>query len=99
MVRDAKKERAERDTLRRRFWTELLEKAAQKTNIHTNAIPSDRYYSTVSSGVPGLYYGYILPLECCPSGAIHLSVRRCRGERAHFRSVACSAGGHRVRLR
>jgi hypothetical protein len=60
MVGDAKKVRAERDTLRRRFWTKLLEKAAQKTNIHANAMPSDRYYSTVSSGVPGLYYGYIL---------------------------------------
>ena len=59
-VGDVKKERVERDAVRRRFWAELLEKAAQKTTIHANAMPSDRYYSTVSSGVPGLYYGYVL---------------------------------------
>ena len=59
-VGDAKKERAERHTIRLRFWTELLEKAAQKTNLHASATPSDKYYSTVSSGVPGFYYGYIL---------------------------------------
>lgn len=59
-VGDSKKERAERFSIRRRFWTELLQKAAQKTDLHVNATPTDKYYSTVSSGVPGFNYGYIL---------------------------------------
>jgi hypothetical protein len=56
----AKKDQTEAHTVRHRFWTRLLEKAAQRNNIHANATPSSRYYSTVSTGVPGLYYGYVL---------------------------------------
>ncbi len=59
-VGNSKKERAERYTIRRRFWTELLEKAAQKTGLHANSVPTDRYYSKVSSGVTGFYYSYVL---------------------------------------
>jgi hypothetical protein len=59
-VGDAKKEQTEVHSVRRRFWSRLLEKAAQRTNIHAHASPSDRYYSTVGTGIPGLYYGYVL---------------------------------------
>ncbi len=59
-VGDAKKEQTEAHTVRRRFWTRLLERAAQRTSIHAHASPSDRYYSSVSTGIPGLYYGYVL---------------------------------------
>jgi uncharacterized protein DUF4268 len=39
-------------------------------------MPSDRYYSTVSSGVPGLYYGYILLWN---AGRVELYIYRSGG--------------------
>jgi hypothetical protein len=59
-VGDAKKEQTEVHSVRQRFWSRLLEKAAQRTSIHAHASPSDRYYSIVGTGFPGLSYSYVL---------------------------------------
>lgn len=76
-VGDVKKERAERYAVRQRFWTQLLEKAAQKTDIHANATPSERHYSTVSAGISGLYYGYNLSMK--GSAWVELYINRTGG--------------------
>ena len=54
-IGEAKREISERHVLRRRFWTELLEKARTRTPLHANTSPSDRsYINTYDVGKPGL---------------------------------------------
>ena len=54
-----KKERAERYSLRHRFWTSLLEQAKDKTQLHANISPIQR--ATISTAVQsGLFLRYIV---------------------------------------
>jgi len=55
-----KQERAERYTLRKKFWTELLEKAKQKTKLHTSISPSEYNWVGTGAGKQGLSYYYII---------------------------------------
>ncbi|MEN8446146.1 MAG: DUF4268 domain-containing protein, partial [Cyanobacteria bacterium J06555_13] len=57
-VGETKKEMAERDTLRYKFWTELLERAKERTNLHSNITPGQYSWIGVSSGKRGLNYNY-----------------------------------------
>jgi hypothetical protein len=55
---ETKKELAERYTLRRRFWTELLNRAAKRTALHANISPSRYNWISTSSGISGLGFNY-----------------------------------------
>ena len=56
---ETKKEFAERQILRRRFWTQLLELARGRTTLHTNISPSQR--ATISAAVQsGLSLRYVI---------------------------------------
>jgi hypothetical protein len=55
---EAKKERAERYQIRRRFWTGLLELAKQRSALHRAISPSDRSYISAGAGRSGLAFGY-----------------------------------------
>jgi hypothetical protein len=57
-VGETKKEWAERYTLRRRFWTKLLEKSTKMTRLHANISPSRYNWLGTSAGVSGLNYNY-----------------------------------------
>lgn len=57
-VGETKKEMVERDTLRYKFWTELLERAKERTNLHANITPGHYSWIGVSSGTRGLNYNY-----------------------------------------
>jgi hypothetical protein len=57
-VGETKKEWAERYTLRRRFWAELLERANKLTRLHTNISPSRYSWIGTSAGISGLNYNY-----------------------------------------
>jgi hypothetical protein len=46
---EAKKDRAERYQIRRRFWTELLDRAKERTRLHTGVSPGEYSYL----GTPG----------------------------------------------
>ncbi len=59
-VGETKKEIAERYGLRRRFWTELLERAAKKTKLHANVSPGAYYYLQAGSGKQGITFNYIV---------------------------------------
>ena len=57
---DTKKELAGRYIIRKRFWTELLEKAKQKTKLHAGISPVPRGWIGTSAGLPtgiSLNYG------------------------------------------
>jgi hypothetical protein len=59
-VGETKKEWAGRDTLRYRFWTELLERSRQKTKLHANISPSRGNWIGTGAGKSGLGFNYAI---------------------------------------
>lgn len=57
---EAKKEWAERETLRYRFWTELLDLSKQKTKLHANISPSRGNWIGTGAGKSGLAFNYAI---------------------------------------
>lgn len=55
---EVKKEIAEGGQIRKRFWTELLEKANQRTKLHAGVSPTDRLWSGTGAGKSGLGFSY-----------------------------------------
>lgn len=59
-VGKAKKEIAERDQIRRNFWTQLLVLAKQKSRLHANISPSQHHWVGASAGKQGLGFNYVI---------------------------------------
>ena len=59
-VDDTKKELKERHVLRRRFWASLLERAKDKTKLHSNRSAVDGNYIRTGTGTTGLGLGYVI---------------------------------------
>lgn len=57
---EEKKERTERDNLRHRFWTSLLERAKEKTQLHANISSSQYNYVQTGTGKRGLTLRYVI---------------------------------------
>ena len=55
-----KKEMAERDRLRYRFFEGLLEHAKSRTQLHTNISPSKSNWVTAGAGIAGLGFSYVV---------------------------------------
>jgi hypothetical protein len=55
-VGETKKEFADRDAIRRRFWETLLERARQKTKLYNTLSPTDYGWMAFASGKPGLSF-------------------------------------------
>jgi uncharacterized protein DUF4268 len=55
---EVKKELAEGGQIRMRFWTELLEKANQRTKLHAGVSPTDHLWSGTGAGKSGLSFNY-----------------------------------------
>ena len=57
-VGDTKKELAERHIIRHRFWTELLERAKERTKLHATISPSQYSWIGTGAGKSGLGFNY-----------------------------------------
>jgi len=55
-----KTELAERHLERRQFWTQLLEKAKQRTRLHANRSPGVDHWISAGAGISGLSFNYVL---------------------------------------
>lgn len=55
-----KKEMAERYVIRRRFWTQLLERAKNKTKLHANISPTQGGWVGTGAGISGLTLNYVI---------------------------------------
>lgn len=53
-----RQERAERYEIRKRFWTQLLQLASQRTSLHANITPGQYGYVSAGSGIRGLGFNY-----------------------------------------
>jgi hypothetical protein len=56
----AGREIAERHLKRRAFWTRLLEKSKSRTALGANKSPSDDHWLSVSVGISGIYFNYLI---------------------------------------
>lgn len=54
-----KKEMAERERLRYRFFSGLLEYAKSKTQLHANISPSSQGWAATGAGMTGVIFGYV----------------------------------------
>jgi len=57
---EEKKEYAQRHILRKEFWTELLETAKDKTDLHSNVSPSIYSWIGAGAGKSGIGYNYVV---------------------------------------
>jgi len=55
-----RKEYAQRHVLRKEFWTDLLEKAKEKTNLHSNVSPNIYSWIGTGAGRSGIGYNYVV---------------------------------------
>jgi Domain of unknown function (DUF4268) len=75
-VGEVKKEIAEGASLRRRFWTGLLDRARNRTRLHGAISPSDQSWIGASAGRAGLTFDYSVTQH---SGQVELYIDRGRG--------------------
>lgn len=59
-IGEEKKEYAKRHILRKEFWTKLLEKAKEKTNLHANVTPNIYSWVGAGAGKAGINYNYVV---------------------------------------
>lgn len=57
-VGQTRKDVAERYALRNRWWTQLIERSAERTRLHAHITPGDYSWIGVSAGYPGMNYNY-----------------------------------------
>ena len=55
---EVKKDLAEGGQIRKRFWTELLKRANQRTKLHSAVSPTDRLWTGTGAGKSGLGFNY-----------------------------------------
>ena len=58
-----KKERTDRDILRRRFWTQFLERANERTPLYANISPSERGDIRTAAGERGLTFNCVIGMH------------------------------------
>jgi len=84
-VGQTRKDVAERYALRNHWWTQLIERAAQRTRLHAHITPGDYSWIGVSAGYPGMNYNYTVTQN---GRTAELYIDRGRGadeqNRAHF---------------
>ena len=61
----AKKDIAERYTIRKRWWTQLIQRSATITKLHAHITPSEYSWIGTSSGVRGLNFNYVVHRNEC----------------------------------
>lgn len=57
---EEKKQYAQRHILRKDFWTKLLEKAKERTKLHSNVSPSIYSWIAAGAGKSGISYNYVI---------------------------------------
>jgi hypothetical protein len=65
VVGEAKKEIAERYSIRKRWWTMLIQRSAAASKTHAHITPSEHGWISASSGVRGLSFNYVVMQDEC----------------------------------
>ncbi|MEI6280275.1 MAG: DUF4268 domain-containing protein [Verrucomicrobiae bacterium] len=64
-VGHAKKEFAERYSIRKRWWTSLIERSAKVNKLHAHITPGEYSWIGASSGIRGLNLNYVIAQDGC----------------------------------
>ncbi|MFB6271391.1 MAG: DUF4268 domain-containing protein [Salinibacter sp.] len=83
-VGDTKREWAERDQLRYRFWSQLLERSREYTQLHANISATNYNWLGTSSGIRGLGFNYSVRQR---AAAAELYIDRGKGADEESRQV------------
>jgi len=83
-VGQAKKEMAERELLRHRWWTQLLDCAKTKTKLHYNISPNEYSWVGTSAGKRGLNFNYTVRKN---ESIVELYVDRGKDSEAENKSI------------
>jgi hypothetical protein len=65
VVGEAKKEIAERYSIRKRWWTMLIQRSAAVSKTHAHITPSEHGWISASAGVRGLSFNYVVMQDEC----------------------------------
>jgi hypothetical protein len=83
-VGETKKEIAERYDLRYRFWTALLERAHERTNLHANISPGQYNWVGTGAGIRGLNFNYSVRMHDAQAELYIDRGRDAEGENRHL---------------
>lgn len=72
-IGEQKQQLAERHVKRLEFWSQLLEKAKEKTSLHSNVSPSKDNWVTAGAGKSGMGWSYVITMN---KGSVELFVDR-----------------------
>ena len=75
-VGETKKELAERDDMRHKFWAGLLQRAKERTKLHANISPGRHNWIGAGSGKRGLTFAYSIRNH---EGSVYLAIDRGKG--------------------
>src|SRR2546422_106034 len=83
-VGQAKKEIAERYGIRKRWWTQLVERSVNVTKLHAHITPGEYSWIGASSGVRGLNLNYTVTQDSC---AAELYIDRGKGAEEETKAI------------
>lgn len=92
---EVKKEIAEGAHIRRRFWTELLEKARERSRLHSAISPTDESWLGAGAGKSGLAFNYSVYQH---GGQVELYIDRGRGADETNTAIFNSLLAHREEI-
>ncbi|MFO1487352.1 MAG: DUF4268 domain-containing protein [Verrucomicrobiota bacterium] len=91
----AKKEIAERYSIRKRWWTQLVERSAKVNKLHAHITPGEYSWIGTSSGVRGLNLNYVVGQDEC---AAELYIDRGKDATDENKSLFDQLHAHKVEI-
>ena len=91
-VIEMKQDWNEKDRMRHRFWTQLLERARERTQLHANISAGKGDWVSASAGKSGLALGYVVLLD---RSAIELYIDRGKGAQAANKAIFDQLHAHK----
>lgn len=88
----AKKEIAERYGIRKRWWTQLVERSAQVNKLHAHITPGEYSWIGASSGTRGLNLNYVVMQDAC---AAELYIDRGKDSEQENKAIFNQLEAHR----
>ena len=87
-VGQAKKNIAERYSIRKRWWTSLIERSAKVTKLHAHITPGEYSWIGASSGIRGLNFNYTVIQDEWVQSCISIEAKIPKEKTIVFRSIA-----------
>lgn len=91
-VGTTKKDIAERFELRRRWWTQLIERSQQVNKLHAHISPGDWGWLGASAGIRGLNLNYVVTMD---ESSAELYIDRGKGSEAENKSIFDQLQAHK----